>query len=234
MERYTFWFVAIKHSQFDTYLKHLDKYLDTTAGLLISQEIASKGIHKETDGEHLHIAAQITPEKYKLLHLNVHTQQLKLVLKAKNGIGKQVGKISPDKVRDETAFMTYCCKDDKVYTRNMDLEKVQEYISNSFKKKENWDEDIINYIKTTYDNQPLYTQNIICFGAESESPTFIPYHNETTKLEHLVIQYYIDNSKKESIPTRNCIRRLVARYLMYKIPECRGTRLTDIINNYIL
>jgi hypothetical protein len=225
---YTFWFVAIKHVNFDMYLKHLDKYLDTTAGLLISQEIATKGIHKETDGEHLHIAAQITPEKYKLLHLNVHTQQLKLVLKAKDGIGKQVGKISPDKVRDETAFMTYCCKDDKVYTRNMDLKIVQEYISNSFKKKENWEDDIINYIKATYHVYPLCTPYI------DDPREIFNYHMETSKLEHLVISYYIENSKKKSIPTRMSIKRLVARYLMYEIPECQGTRLTDIINNYIL
>ena len=65
-------------------------------------------------------------------------------------------------------------------------------------------------------------------------PEFTDYQNETMKLEHLIILYYIENSKKKTIPTRNCIRRLVARYLMYEIPECRGTRLTFIINNYIL
>lgn len=225
-QTYTFWFACVRHDTVPAYLKKLEQYIDASASYVCGMETA-KGVHHATNGEHIHMAAQIDAPTFKRFHLNYHVGQLKLKLKAADGIAKQYGEIKKEKIRDQLKFLAYTVKDNNIIYKNIDLKTIQTYIDVSFPKTETWENDIIEWLKVTYDPHALFTPVL-------KHTNGVEYWNETTKIEHLIIQYYITNSKKKSIPVRNTIRRMVSRYLMYEIPECSGPRLTHIINNYIL
>ena len=196
---FLFWFVAITHDKVDSYIECLEKYLEPSAAYVVSKETA-KGVHKETNGQHIHIAAELDVKTYNLFHDNIHKKKLKLLLKAKDGIGKQVGRTK--EVRDQTKFLQYTVKDKNIIYRNIDLKTIQEWIERSYPKTESWEEQIIHYFKIQYVEPPDWS--IVIQGYQ------------ITQLEDLVIQFYIENSKTKAVPTRNYIKRLILRYLMYE------------------
>lgn len=190
--KYLFWFVALEHSRQDEYIKHLDKYIDPSASLIVAKEVA-KGVHHSTKGQHFHIAADMELETYNKFHRNIHVEQLKLRRKANEKGGKQVGRVK--NVRDETKMLSYTVKSDNLYTRNMDLVKLQEYIELSYPKKDDWDNDLIEYLK-------LNVMNNLSLD----------------DIENKIIDFYITNKKKKLNLTRSKIKQITLRYLMYEIP----------------
>ncbi len=209
-QEFLFWFVAIKHQDVPAYIKHLDKYIDPSAQLIIAKETA-RGVHHQSQGEHIHVAARMGTDTYKLFHNNIHKTQMKLQCRAGGGVGKQVGRIKD--VRDSTKFLAYTVKDqdgfiysdkhkgssgyyDKLYFRNIDLKTIQEYIEISYPKKEQWDNDLIDYIK-------LHT-------IEQTYPNL-------DEIENLMINFYISNSKVKRTPTRQKLKAVMLRYLMYEV-----------------
>ena len=231
---FLFWFAAVKHSTVPEYKKKLEQYLDISAAYIIGMETA-KGVHHATNGEHIHIAAQISKETYKKFHLNYHVGQLKLVMKTKDGIAKQNGLIKT--VRNETRFLAYTCKDNNIIYRNIDLKTIQQYIEESFPKVETWENDIIEYLKLTYDATCLSTELHDWHNCQPDNHNkdklALDCANCTKDLEEIIVSYYIANSKKKSVPARTTIRKIVSRFLMYEIPEYKGPHLTHIILNYI-
>lgn len=223
---FLFWFAAVKHSTVPDYVSKLEQYLDISASYIIGKEIA-KGVHHTTNGEHIHVAAQISKETYKKFHLNYHVGQLKLLMKTKDGIAKQNGLVKT--VRNETRFLSYCCKDNNIIYKNIDLKTIQDYIEASFPKTETWENDIIDFVKLHYDLADKLYDNLETLDRNGPA-----YLSITTDLEELIVNYYITNSKKKCVPVKNTIRKIVLRFLMYENPEHRGERLTYIIHKYIL
>lgn len=223
---FLFWFAAVKHSTVPEYKKKLEQYLDISAAYIIGLETA-KGVHHTTNGEHIHVAAQIDKDTYKKFHLNYHVGQLKLIMKTKDGIAKQNGLIKT--VRNETRFLAYTCKDNNIIYRNIDLKTLQEYIEESFPKVETWENDIIDFIKQNFDPSDTLEDESEDLGHQGPA-----YHRLPQLVECIIVNYYITNSKKKSVPARTTIKKLVCRYMMYEIPEHRCDRLTSVIMYYIL
>lgn len=195
-KNYLFWFVALSHSRVEEYEKHLLKYLDASASYIIAKETA-RGVHHETKGEHLHIAAEISVTDYNRLHVNIHVEQLKLRRKAcTTKGGKQVGRVH--NVRDDLKMLSYTVKNNNIIYKNIDLKTIQSYIEESFPKKDDWDNDIIDFL-------------IMNFNSKFSKYELDPLE----ELEDLIIDFYIKNSKKKASLTRAKVRQLSLRYLMY-------------------
>lgn len=210
-----FWFVAIRFSEVPEYILELEKYIDPSATLLIAKEVV-KGAHKKTNGEHIHVAVDMSVETYNRFHDNIHKKKLKLVLKAKDGIGKQVGR--EKKVEDQRRLLIYCCKDKDLYSKNIDQAELQSLIDESFPKTESWEDQISTYLKENYD--------------EGEGWDFASQGFNIENLEDLVIYFYIEFSKSKAVPTRTFIRKCVCRFLMYDNPYKKV--MFHQIKNYIL
>jgi hypothetical protein len=200
MVEYLFWFVAITHDRVPEYIKHLDKYLDPSAALIVSKETA-RGVHHETKGQHIHIAADMSVETYNKFHKNIHVEQLKLRRKANEKGGKQCGRVH--NVRDELKMLSYTVKNNNIIYKNIDLKTIQNYIEGSYPKKEDWDNDLIQYlILNVQDSLNLDT------------------------IDNLIISYYQSNSKKKANLTRMKIKQITLRYLMYEIPQTDEVKQT--------
>ncbi len=190
---YLFWFVAINHNRVAEYEKHLNKYLDPSSAYIIAKETA-KGVHHETKGEHLHIACEMDVETYNKMHKNIHVEQLKLRRKAGTDGGKQVGRVH--KVRDEMKMLSYTVKNENIIYKNIDLKTIQHYIENSYPKKDDWDNDLIQYIILNVQDSRNLDQ-----------------------VENIIIDFYQLNSKKKANLTRIKVRQITLRYLMYEVKQ---------------
>lgn len=201
-----FWMVAIKHENVDDYITDLEKYTDT---YVIGLEIA-KGVHKMTNGEHIHIAAKMSKEQYDKLHDNIHKKKLKLLLKGtpESG-GKQVGRVN--NIRDGARLMSYSLKDEKIKYKNIDLITIQEYIKQSFPKGETWDEQLHSYLKNNYEipDREGYVDWKDCL-----SPTA---YYDTAPMVNLIIEYYKLNSKQKAVPVTSYVRKIIMRFLLYEL-----------------
>jgi hypothetical protein len=192
---FLFWFVALEHDKVSEYIRHLEKYIDPSGAFIIAKETA-KGVHHETKGQHIHIACELDVATYNKFHKNIHVEQLKLRRKAcPTKGGKQVGRVH--NVRDEMKMLSYTCKNENITYKNIDLKTIQLYIENSYPKKEDWDNDIIDYVI-------LHTVN--------------PRNLE--EIEDHIIDFYIKNSKKKATLTRAKVKQIALRYLMY---HCKMT-----------
>ena len=203
MIEYLFWFVAIKHSQVEEYINHLDKYLDPSAALIVAKEVANK-VHKDTNGEHIHVAAEMDKKTYNKFHNNIHTEQMKLRKKAiKDGGGKQVGRVKD--VRDDMRMLAYTVKDENIIYRNIDLKTIQEYIEVSFPKKEDWDNDLIQHIIMNQVNDL-----------------------NLRELENHILDFYIESKSKPNL-TSSKLKQIMLRYYMYHAKQNHTNEIREII-----
>ena len=196
-----YWFVAILHSDVPQYITNLDKYIDPSAQLIIGYETA-KDVHKQTLGQHIHVAADMDPKIYAKFHDNIHKKKMQLKLKASDGIGKQCGRVKD--VRDHEKMLAYCVKDENLYTRNISKEELQRYIDKSFKKSETWEDQVINQIITDvhFPTEP-YKVN----------PGMLDVIKQN--IEVIIIDFYRNNSKTKAVPARSYLKKLTVKYLLH-------------------
>lgn len=129
--KWTSWFLAIKHDQKEQVMKIFKEYLEEYVGkYLISMEV-SEDSHKETDGEHYHFVAEISPKTY---HRITKRFKDKYHLKgqSRNGIGRQYGIVKD--IKDIDRLIAYCMKDGQ-YETNFNEEELKKYENISFKPK---------------------------------------------------------------------------------------------------
>lgn len=149
-------YLALRHSE-DTWVhEHVVRHCK--GQYLISKEKAS-GVHHETAGEHFHICANMTDQDYHKLMKNVK-DKYKLSGRAKDGIGKQYGKIKD--IKNNIKLLAYCIKDGD-YVTNIPPEQIEEIKKHSYKvdeeankkvkKTKDWVETVANHIKETYPNK---------------------------------------------------------------------------------
>lgn len=200
---FQFWFVAIKHIKVNDYIIDLKKYLKTNAKYIVAQE-TKKNVHKETNGEHIHVAATMSEENFKRFHQNIHQKKLKLQLRAGNGVGKQAGRVKD--VKDQVKMLAYTCKDKNLQTQNMTKQEIEELIEKSYPKADTWEDQIM--------------QNIHLHLQMPFAP--IDYCNidaVSMDIETLIIDHYLQHSKQKAVPSRAYIKKLMLRFLMYEIDE---------------
>lgn len=180
---YTFWFAAVTHDVSSQFIADILRYLDPSASLIVALETA-QGVHKSTNGQHYHVAAQITNKQWNAYkeYLVDHYQ-----LAGKNNKqGKaHYGKIKI--VRDEFKFLSYTVKDQNIYYHNIDLQTIQKYIQGSFKKpKENYQDTLLDYLANS---RPMFTI------------TINPYRDmiDIAKLEKLILEHYLQQKDIKTI-----------------------------------
>jgi len=198
-------FVALEHSNKDTFVNDVESYLDDDARYIISMEIA-KDKHVETKGEHFHFVGDMSDKQYDTFRKTILVKKYQRQGVARNGVGRQYGKIG--KIRDETKLMQYTCKDNNILYRKIDLKTIQELIQKSYKKEDRQFpfKDLMEYLKINSNN---YYQNDIDNGWIHDS------HVEYYKIEFDIIQFYMDNSTCEKTLTKSQIKSITTKYLMY-------------------
>jgi hypothetical protein len=196
---------AIKHEEKDTIIKHLEEYIDEDRQYLVSME-TSDDSHKETEGQHFHFAVCMDEKTYDKFRKTILVNKYKLRGQAKCGLPRQYGRIR--NVRDETKFLTYMTKEknNNLIFKNIDLEKIQQYIEDSYKKekKTEYVDTLMQYLegnKYLFHNSP---------GLNYLGGMPIP-EIDTLKLEELVLKHYLDNQDK--VLTIHKLRFYVNHYL---------------------
>ena len=198
-DNFIFWFVAIKHTDVSGYIIDMEKYLNEDDKYIIGKEVI-KNVHKQTNGEHIHVASTMTVENYKKFHDAIHKKKMKLLLKASNGVGKQVGRVKD--VRSQERSLRYCVKDKNIIYKNIDLKTIDKYILESFQKTDTWEEQIMNALKY-----------------EAHIPLDINFQNIDLIVNDMqieIIKFYVENSKQKAVPSRAYMKKLILRFLMYE------------------
>lgn len=196
---FIFFMAAIPHSQTETFRNFLLKYLLDDAQYIIAKETAPVS-HKETNGEHLHIAVEMEDKSYDNFRKTILVNHYKLRGKATKQLPRQYGKVR--EIRGFDKFMSYTCKDKNLLHNFKDLKKLQDYITQSYKKqdKETFIDEVIKYIDK---NQTDLIKEYF--------PQFDWDNIET--LEKLVLQYYQLHTKK--VPAYSTIKHITLKYLMF-------------------
>lgn len=123
-------FYAVRHSEIEFVKQKLFHHLSDESQYLISKEIA-KNSHKETDGQHVHVVAQMTLAQYHKLNKNMKD---KYGLNGSPSKGtKQYGKIA--NIKDIKKLLAYCMKDGD-YETNIQPEVIEELKLLSYPKEE--------------------------------------------------------------------------------------------------
>lgn len=198
-----FFFLAIKHTQIETLWDYLGNYCSPEARVLLAWEV-TKTAHKQTDGEHFHVAADMTDKEYQAFKKTIILKHYQLCGRAKDGIGRQYGLIQEDKIRNETKFLTYTIKSNNYYSKNMDIEELQELYEHSFQKDDERDLDnkVMDYIEAKHTPMEYITYN---GGIDTE------------KIEYAIVEFYIQmhkhlgKSRLKSLLIKFCMTCLVKR-----------------------
>lgn len=155
-----FFMAAAPHSV--AFHTDLEGYLDASAAYIVAKEV-SKTSHKETNGEHFHVAADMSDKQYDSFRNTILKKKYNLRGKATKDKPRQYGIVKD--VRDETKFLHYTVKSQNIIYRNIDLKTIQDYISKSYIKEEKKDfqqmllEHLLFY-PPDYFLQELRTQNL--------------------------------------------------------------------------
>lgn len=203
-----FFFLAIPHSERDSLWEYLQNYCHPDARIVMSWE-TTKWSHKETNGEHFHIAIDMSDNQYQAFKKTIILKQYKLCGRAKDGVGRQYGLIDEKKVRDETKFLTYTVKSNNYASRNMDIQELQDMYSQSYIKDD--EKQLDNLVMEYIDN------NIIC-------PTEKGNIN-TEKIEILILLFYMDMGKHIS---KSRLKTLLIKYCMCHL-ENRQKYMIEIL-----
>lgn len=191
---------AISHDLFQ--VQELETYLDPSASYVLAKE-TTKSAHKETQGQHFHAYVEMTDKQYDSFRKTILVKKYNLSGQARNGKPRQYGRIKS--IKDETKMLQYTCKDNNLITRNIDLEKIQEAIKNSYKKQDRKDfiTEMMDYLgKTTYQEEQEQ------FNGQVE------WQFKPRLVEYQIIKYYIENKINKPV-SKATLRSLTTRYMMY-------------------
>lgn len=211
-----FFFAQIAHSEEPSVREQLEKYITEDARYIVAKETSTTS-HKETNGEHLHFAVDMTKKEYDAFRNTVLVKKYQLRGKAQKDLPKQYGTVK--NVRDEMKMLSYTVKDKNIEFRNMDLKTIQEYIEKSYKKEEKktYQQDLMEYLKSF---EPDYfmetpktfiqTNNGDMFSTEVQDINF-------RKIQAEILQHWVMNSSK---PLSRCQLQFYTNlYLQFHFPQ---------------
>lgn len=141
---YHFLYAAIPHDVSGQLIEYLEEYITEGSSYIVALEKCQT--HKQTNGEHYHFALEIEEKKLQAFIKKV----IKGIYKCtgKNGKGPFYGVQDIKKIRDTTKFLAYTCKDQNLIYKNIKPETIADYISQSFKKKEDIIEELMTYLSS--------------------------------------------------------------------------------------
>lgn len=155
-----FFMAAASHSyDFHT---DLEAYIDASAAYIVAKETV-KDKHKESQGQHFHVAVEMTDKQYDSYRNTILKKKYGLRGKATADKPRQYGVVK--NVRDETKFLQYTVKNQNIIYRNIDLKTIQDYISKSYVKEEKkqFQEELMDLL-SSYDSSHFFhlrTQNLV-------------------------------------------------------------------------
>jgi len=205
-----FFFLAIRLNRMEELFGDLQHYVDSSGRILLAGETCDK--HPATDGEHFHIAVDMTENQYLAFYKTIIKGKYKLNGRAtKSGGGRQYGRVKDDKIRDETKFLTYTVKTKNIMSQNFDIEQLQKYIDNSFIKEEKMTkvDALMKYLAER--EHDIYKQ-ANTFNNHNDEPEI-----NIERLEFIIFQWHKDiwSSTKVEVPSPSQIKNLALRFLMY-------------------
>ncbi len=199
-----FFYIALEHSHEEELFKALKEYAGAGARIILAKEIAPSPTHHEVNGHHFHIAIDMTIKQYEAFKKTIILKRFKRIGIAKNGIGRQYGRICPKKVRDMTRFLTYTVKDKNYRSLNMDIEQLQKLEELSFEKKD---------LKTL----TQLCMEDLCREHPDINPDFCKnFDIDISQIEKRIVGYYLENSKRLS---RSVMKLMTVEYLMIHMPN---------------
>lgn len=201
--------VAAHHDCSMTLISDLKTYIDPSAQLLVAFETV-KDKHKKTNGEHYHFCVNpMTDKQYDNFRKTILVNKMLLSGQARNGVPRQYGRIKS--IRDETKLLQYTCKDKNIYSENIDLKTLQEYIEKSYPKKDS-PKDFVSALMTYLDskNSSFYLPGI-------DDPQY-------SCIELAILQYYITENIGKPV-SKTTLRSLTTRYLMYHSGNLVSTKM---------
>lgn len=128
-------FCAVKHDWYDYLEDTLQEY--DIGYYLIGAENAP-GKHKKSEGDHFHFMVQMLPKDYNSFSKRVFIDKFKLSGRARNGEGRQYGKVK--NIEDEFKMKAYTVKDGNFRT-NVPTDELEIIVATAFKKGEKQTED---------------------------------------------------------------------------------------------
>lgn len=187
-------FYAIQHQFKDKFMEIFKKYC--TKCFIVALE-KSKNTHKETNGEHFQCIIDMEETTYGNMNKAL-IKEFSLRGKAENGLPKQYGKITKDKINDIEQACIYTTKEGNVIS-NIDKYQIQQWYEKSFvKKRIFYIGKLVEYLDTFH-----YYQN------ESE----FYFSDMLEKIKEQIIQYYLDY--KIELPRRNVFYDHIRYYLAH-------------------
>ncbi len=174
-------YLALHFSKFEEIKEKLTKYIEPTAQYLVVGEKAME-THQATNGEHFHFLVQMSQKAY--TNFTKHfIMKYKLRGNAKNGIGRQYGKIK--NIKDLERLHSYMLKDqdlgNPIYT-NYENDEIDKWAEKSFKKKnkktylEEFSEKITDRI---HSSQRLTSDNLLGIKRSLLRPIVFDIHIST-------------------------------------------------------
>ena len=193
--------IVAPHDLSNSIISDLEEYLDPSACYIVALEKV-KDAHKETNGEHFHVMAEMSKKSYDTFRKTILVNKMKLSGQARNGKPRQYGVIK--NIRDETKLMSYTLKHGNYITKNIDIKTIQEYYEKSFisKKKTEFIDQIMEYLQTV--------DHYNCEDSMNESVHSIDFQS----IEKSIIKFYISEKIIKSI-SKSQLKSLTTRYLMH-------------------
>lgn len=154
---YIAFMAAIKHDQWSYVLDTLKEY--EIGAYLCSKEIA-KGVHSETNGEHMHFLVQMTDKDYHKFSKRVFVEKYKLRGKATKDNPRQYGRVK--KIENLERMAAYTLKDGNIET-NMSESQIEGYkkISKASANEMSIEDKIYKHLSDIKPDQDRYGIDVV-------------------------------------------------------------------------
>jgi len=190
-------FYAIQHQFKDKFMEIIKKYCNKC--FIVALEKA-RNTHKETNGEHLQCIFDMEETTYGNMNKAL-IKEFNLRGQARNGLGRQYGKITKDKINDIELACIYTTKEGNVIS-NIEQEQIKEWYEKSYMKKKIFNiKNLLEYLDSFHyyqDEREFYFSDYL----EKIKEHIIEYHLDY-KIElprrnifYDYIRYYLSNSEK--------------------------------------
>jgi len=197
---------AVSHTEFD----HLETILkEYDIGHYILSAEVTPDAHAVTNGEHFHFCVQMSSSDYHKYSKRVFKDKYKLRGQARDGIGRQYGKVT--KIENVEKMKQYTLKHGK-YRTNMPDAEINELLEKSYivEKKETKNEQLQCYLKTHIELKSWVDEEDTSMSIYSSIGTRNCAENFDT-LVHAIIVYHLEN--KQRIPPQSVIKTYIKSFI---------------------
>lgn len=203
-------FYAVTHEFKDKFMDIVKKYV--TRCFIVAME-RSKTSHKETNGEHFQCIFDMEETTYGNMNKTL-IKEFSLRGQARNGLGRQYGKVTKDKINDIELACIYTTKEGNVIS-NIEKKQIQEWYEKSYMKKQLFD---INAM----------VEHVKSFHYEQEGNEYLYIADYLQKVKIQIIKYHLEYNIM--LPRKNILSDYI-RYYIQKADYKRDNKM-EVIEYY--